>query len=330
MKKRAHFLVLTVAIAVTTVILCTGCSAKKKAEKIVIYSTAEDYRNEYYLAGLQKQFPDYEIVLDYMTSGNAAAKLKAEGTRTEGDILLSWESGYLDMLQDFLAPLDWVDYSVYMNELVDSAKRAIPELRNSGAIIINKKLLESKGVPIPASYQDLLKPEYKGLVSMPSPKSSGTGYMFLKNLVNAWGEDEAFTYFDSLSGNILQYTSSGSGPINALVQGEVGIALGMTAQAVTVANDGVELDITFFKEGAPYSVYRHAIVSGKEVKSGVKEVFDYLATILTPECDALYFPEQVFKDKRFTIDGYPSDIPYGDMGGDTSVEKTRLLARWNH
>ena len=83
--------------------------------------------------------------------------------------------------------------------------------------------LEEKNLAVPTSYADLLKPEYKGLVSMPNPKSSGTGYMFLKSLVNAWGEEEAFAYFDQLAENILQFTSSGSGPVNALVQGEAAI-----------------------------------------------------------------------------------------------------------
>lgn len=307
-----------------------SCTSKDRTNKIIIYSCAEDYRNEYYLAGLQERFPDYSITLDYMTSGNAAAKLNAEGTKTEGDILLSWESGYLDMLQDSLATLDWVDYSIYLDDLVDGERKSVPENKNSGAIIINRKILNEKNLAYPQDYEDLLKPEYKGLISMPSPKSSGTGYMFLKNLVNARGEDEAFAYFDRLSENILQYTSSGSGPINALVQGEAAIALGMTGQAVTVMNDGSDLEIRFFAEGAPYSMYEHAIVSGKENKDGVKEVFDYLATVLTPECDALYFPEQVFKDKVFVIDGYPTDIPYGDMSNNTSAEKTRLLARWDH
>ena len=58
---------------------------------------------------------------------------------------------------------------------------------------------------------------------MPNPRSSGTGYNFLKSLVNAWGEDEAFAYFDRLAENVYQFTSSGSGPVNALVQGEADV-----------------------------------------------------------------------------------------------------------
>ena len=59
------------------------------------------------------------------------------------------------------------------------------------------------------------------------------------------GEEKGFEYFDELSKNILQYTSSGSGPVNALVQGEVGIGLGMTFQAVNEINKGSNLTIKF-------------------------------------------------------------------------------------
>ncbi len=306
-----------------------GCK-KSNENKVVIYSCAEDYRNEFYLNGLKEKFPEFDITLEYMTSGSAAAKLKAEGTKTEGDILLSWESGYLEMNSDNLAPLTWVDFSIYEDDLLGKDNKSVPEYRNSGAIIINKELLSQKGLPLPASYQDLLDPMYKGLISMPNPKSSGTGYMFLKNLVNVFGEDEAFAYFDALSENITQFTSSGSGPINALVQGEAAIALGMTGQAVTMINDGVDLGILFFEEGAPWSIYKNAIVAGKEKKEAVKQVFDYLSSDLVPACDALYFPEKVYKDLDFEVENYPQNIVYGDMSNNTSEEKTRLLAKWNH
>lgn len=66
-----------------------------------------------------------------------------------------------------------------------SSKKYVGKLRNSGAIVINTELLNGKSIPEPTTYQDFLKEEFKGLLSMPNPKSSGTGYMFLRNLLNA-------------------------------------------------------------------------------------------------------------------------------------------------
>ena len=56
------------------------------SNKVVIYSGAEEYRNEYFKQRLSEEFPDYDIVIEYMPTGNLAAKLAAEGTDTDMDI----------------------------------------------------------------------------------------------------------------------------------------------------------------------------------------------------------------------------------------------------
>ncbi len=318
-----------VLLGLVLLVVLTSCG--KNGTNIVIYSCTEDYKNEFYLAELQKQFPDYNFTLDYQGSGPAAAKLKAEGLQTQGDILLSWEYTYLDMLTDYLADVSYFDTSMYLDDMLSPSKRYVPECRNSGAIVVNTELLAEKGLSEPKSYQDLLKPEYEGLLSMPNPKSSGTGYMFLRVLTNAWGDEKTFEYFDGFAKNIVQFTSSGSGPINALVQKEAAIALGMTAQAVTMINEGAPLKILFFEEGAPFSQYGHAMTrkaEGREDYDKLKEVFDYLVKVVTPACDAKFFPEQVFVDKVFSLPNYPENIPYGDMSNNSTEEKTRLLEKW--
>ena len=154
--------------------------------------------------------------------------------------------------------------------------------------------------------------------------------MFLLSLVNAWGEDNAFAYFDELSPNILQYTSSGSGPVNALLQGEAAIGLGMTAQAVMANQEGANLDIVFFHEGSPFSMYGQGIISGKEQSEIVQEVFTYLLTEYTKEGNDRFVPEQIFADGPGKMEGYPSNIPYADMSGDTIEQKEHLLSLWKY
>jgi iron(III) transport system substrate-binding protein len=308
-----------------------GCSTKKANnddKSVLIYSSAEEYRNSFMQEDLNNHFPDYDITIEYMTSGGQAAKLKAEGTNTEADISYDLEYGYIDKLRDVLANLDEYDNSMYVTELLDSQNQAFPEYRNGGCIAINPEILAEKGLPEPTSYKDLLNPMYKGLISMPSPKSSGTGYMFLKSLVNEWGEDEAFEYFKELAPNVLQFTSSGSGPVNALIQGEAAIGLAMTAQAVTEINNGVNLEIKFFEEGSPASMYAMAIIKGKEDRQAVKDVFKYLNQTLSPKDKELFLPEKIYNDRDFVIENYPINVKYADMSNNTSEEKTRLLNKW--
>ncbi|MEG1075149.1 MAG: extracellular solute-binding protein [Ruthenibacterium sp.] len=324
--KRFTGILLTMLLAAG---LLSGCGGADN--KVVIYSSAEEFRNTHVTERLAEQFPDYKIDLQYISTGNSGAKLKAEGKNTECDIVLGLEAGYLQQNSDILADLSAYDTSVYLDDTVPANHKYLPWERGGGCIVVRTDLLKEKGLAEPTCYDDLLKPEYKGLISMPSPKASGTGYAFVKSLVNAWGEEKALAYFDKLSENILQYTSSGSGPVNALVQGEAVIGLGMTFQSVEEINKGIPLKILFFAEGSPNTICGVAMIDGKEKKEAVKAVFDFLNSTLVYEDKELYLPEQIFKVQENTIANYPKDIPYADMTSKDAVgEKEALLAKWTH
>ena len=299
-----------------------------ESNKVVIYSGAEEYRNEYFLQRLNETFPDYEITIEYMPTGNLAAKLAAEGTDTDMDIFYDLDFSYAGKVEQYLADVSAYDQSIYVDDCKVENAHYLAATRNGGAVIINPDVLAAKGIEEPTCYEDLLKPEFKNLVSMPDPKSSGTGYMFVKNLVNAWGEEKAFDYFSKLAENVLQFTTSGSGPVNALVQNEVAVGLGMTAQAVTKINEGANLKILFFEEGSPYSLYGYAIPEGKQNRKAVVDVFNFFYSTLVLEDKELYYPEQVFAEQVNNVENYPTDIPYGDMNNNTTDEKTRLLENW--
>lgn len=329
MKKLVKIAAVLLTLNTIITAMLTGCGASR--ETVLIYTSKEDYVVEDLNNRLREEFPNYDITIEYMSTGNHAAKLLAEGTASECDISFNLEYGYLYQLSQAgtLADLSAYDQSIFCDDLVESTDYLI-ECRNGGSIILNTEVLKQKNLEEPTCYEDLLKPEYKGLISMPNPKASGTGYMFLKSLVNAWGEEKAFAYFDELTPNILQYTSSGSGPVNALVQGEVAIGLGMTAPAVTKINEGAPLKIVFFEEGSPCSLYGMSMIEGKQDRQCVKDVFNFLAYTYSYEQNSKFFPEQIFKDTIFAVDNFPQNIVYSDMSNNTVEEKERLLNSWKY
>ena len=75
-----------------TMLLCagvlSGCGSKKT---ITIYSCAEEKCLELTQEMLNEQFPEYNIQQTYIDTGSLAAKLAAEGTETDADILLELE-----------------------------------------------------------------------------------------------------------------------------------------------------------------------------------------------------------------------------------------------
>jgi iron(III) transport system substrate-binding protein len=325
--KKASALLLVVALLLA---LCaTGCAGKK--ESILIYTSVEDYVIEDMNKRLGEQFPNYNITVEYVSTGNHAAKLLTEGKNSECDISYDLEYAYMEQLAraGVLADLSAYDRSIYMEDTVASDYYLV-QCRVGGAVILNTEVLKEKGLAEPTSYEDLLKPEYKDLISMANPKSSGTGYMFYKSLVNAWGQEKAIAYFDSLANNVLQFTSSGSGPVNALVQKEVAIGFGMTSQAVKQINEGVPLKIVYFAEGSPFTLYGQSMVAGKDERPAVKEVFDFLVNTYSYELNEKFFPEQMFKDKVYSVENYPENIVYSDMSNNTIEDKEHLLGLWKY
>ncbi|MDR0376954.1 MAG: extracellular solute-binding protein [Spirochaetaceae bacterium] len=314
-------------------LICAFLACKKEDNTaVVIFTSTEDFRTEHIQELLKQQFPDYAITVQVLSTGNHAAKIKAEGGDTEADITLNLETGHLESIKDLLADISSYDDSDFLDELVPAHHKYLPWDKSSGAVVINREKLAALELPVPVSYEDLLKGEYEGLISMPNPKSSGTGYMFLVSLVNAWGEDRAFAYFDALSENILQFTTSGSGPVNALVQGEAAIGLGMTLTATQAINSrNVPLEMLFFTEGAPSITTGMGIIKGKESRPAVKEVFQFAMTKLVKDDKELYCPEPIFKNQPNNIPNYPKVIPYADMTGVYDIVlKERLLAKWKY
>ncbi|MCL2441421.1 MAG: extracellular solute-binding protein [Treponema sp.] len=317
------FMILSLILSITL----TACGKSEK-RTIVIYTSAEENRYKAMQADLDARFPNYIIKVEYYSTGDLLAKLLAEGTDTECDIIGEMEYANLDRIIDLLADLSAYDTSIYSADMIPKEPRYLPWYRNGGCIAVNRIVLSERGLPIPESYTDLLNPIYRGLISMPNPSSSGTGYMFLKSLVNAWGEERAFNYFNALSHNILSFTSSGSGPVNALIEREAAIGFAMTAQTVSAINDGYPLRIHFFEEGSPFSLYGIGMIKGKETRREVNEVFAYIVNVWTEMDKLLFCPERIFNDREFTLPNYPVSIRYADMSNNTSGEKERLLERW--
>ena len=70
---------MVVILMLVSALLLSACGTNKP--KVVIYSSAEDYRNDHFRTRLQEQFPEYDIVIEYLTTGNHATKLKQRGRK---------------------------------------------------------------------------------------------------------------------------------------------------------------------------------------------------------------------------------------------------------
>lgn len=320
MKKKIIFLVLVV------IFLLTGCGSNK--DRVVIYSSMEEERNQDLKEMVKEEFPDLNVVVQYMATGNSAAKIKNEGTNIEADIILDLETAHMVEVEDNFADLSDFDTNIYL-EGVNNSNNYLTWIKYTTNLIIDNKYFTEHNLSIPKTYADLLKPEYKDLIAMPDPKTSGTGYAFYLNVVNIMGEDGAIKYFKDLKNNLREYTTSGSGPTNLLKQGEIAIAMGMTSQGVQAINEGYDFKIVSLDTGSPYNTTSFGIIKGKETNENVREVFQWLIDDFGKYDKEHYLPDIILKNQDNKVENYPTDLLNADMTGIDSIDvKNNLIEKW--
>lgn len=298
------FIAIILCVGLFTACGSTGGDGTKK-QVVNILSANYEEQIELQLEYLKKIYPDVEINITYMSSGKMAAKIQAEGSDTEADILLSLSSGYANTLKSegLLRPFE--SESTFKADYADPDNIVNPNGVWAGAILVNTTELEKLGLPEPKTYQDLLDPAYKGHIVMANPNSSSTGYFFLYGLINLYGEDGAWEYFDKLNENIMLYGESGSVPSSMVEKGEAVIGLGIDYEGMQMEADGKPVKVIFAEEGAPFDYDTALLVNRKDEPS--ETVLKVMATITSAEGN------DVFNNYNISvIEGKPDRGDYGD------------------
>lgn len=329
------------AIALMTLVCCLMAfmSTAFAADRVVIYTAAEDERIAYLQDELNKQFPDTEIVIQSLGTGQLLSKLQAEGKDTDCDIFYDLEVVNAEIIlnadPELFVDLSDYDFSIYdasVTGYTDRHHKYAVNGKTYGAFLVNTKVLEEKGLAVPATYEDMLKEEYAELISMPNPKSSGTGYSYYNGMVTVKGLDDGLAYFETLNPNIKEYTTSGSAPAKAAVRGDVAIAYGLLWQCVNYANENEGMVVVVPEQGLAYDLFTMGMISGHEEKPAVKEVFTYLFNELNkPQC-AEFNPDIIYVDMPAAeIPNYPTGFGEITMNGMFDFEyKQDLLDQWEY
>ncbi|MEF9920869.1 MAG: extracellular solute-binding protein [Erysipelotrichaceae bacterium] len=319
---------LMVAVVITA--LLVFATQKQEEDTIIIYSSMEQFRNDELQEQLNQRYKDFKVFVMYMPTAKAAAKISVEKTNSDADIVVALETAYLEKIKDSLAVVEPYSKLDYLDDVSHHDNRYVIWERQAGSMIVNNDILKKHHLQAPKTYEDLLKPEYKGLVAMPDPKSSGTGYFFYKNLVNNWGEEKTIEYIDKLSKNIKQFTESGSGPVKMLIQGEIAVGLGLTFQGVNELNNGNPFTLSEPEFGSPYSLTGTSMIKGREKDERIKDVFDFIINDFLIYDKENFSPETIYKNQINKMDHYPN-WTFGDMHGIADIkEKERLLSIWKY
>ncbi len=274
--------------------LCSFASAEEidpalieaaKAEgELVVYGSCEE---AYLIAACQHFEELYGIKVSYqrLSTGEVAAKIEEENGNPSADV---WFGGTTDPYNESAAKGLLEAY-----EAKNASHLVGPMYRDADGywygiykgilgFMVNTEELERLGLEAPKGWNDLLKPEYKGLIWMSNPNTAGTAKLVINTMVQMKGHDEAMQYFVDLDKNIAQYTKSGSGPSKKVGVGECTIGIGFLHDGITQILMGYDnIGLIIPEEGTSFEIGATAIFKGAKHPNASKLWIEYA---LSPEC----------------------------------------------
>lgn len=263
-----------------------SCSKKSEsAGELVVYGSCE----EEYLAAACAQFEKQtgiKTTYQRLSTGEVLTKIGEENGKPSADV---WFGGTTDpyneaAAQDLLETYEPKNIKHLVgNQFKDKNNKWFGIYRGILGFFWNKEEMARLNLDAPKDWDDLKKPEYKGLISFANPNTAGTGKLIVNTMVQLKGEKAAMDYFAEVDKNICQYTKSGSGPSKLVPKGEVVIGVGFLHDVVyqIVDNGYNNLGMTAPASGTSYEIGATAIFKGAKNIENAKKWIEFA---LSPDC----------------------------------------------
>ena len=273
-------------------------------------------------------------------SGEALAQLIAERANPKTDI---WFGGtgdpHLQAAEQDLT-LEYKSASLPQQHAWAQQQAAQSKFRTVGIYSgplgfgYNPELLAKKKLPVPKTWNDLLKPEYKGEIQVANPASSGTAYTMVATLVQLMGEDKAFDYMKKLHRNISQYTRSGTAPIKAVARGETSVSISFVHDGPGEKMQGFPVETITPSDGTGAEIGSMSLIKGARNLEAAKKFYEWALMPSAQEMGAAAKQFQLPSNKSAKVDPRVPDfkkikfIDYDYAKYGSSVERRRLIGKW--
>ncbi|MGH4118162.1 extracellular solute-binding protein [Clostridium sp.] len=275
-----------------------GCG-NKTAEKVVIYTNADEEAVTAMKDSLNSSGYDGKYVLQALGTSELGGKLMAEGEDIEAN-LITMSSYFIDSAQQKNNMFQDLDFETKALEKYPAYYA--PILANTGSIFVNTEFMKESGLDMPKSIKDLTKDEYSGLVSIPNIMNSSTAWLLIQSIISEYGEEEGKVVLNKLIKNCGPHIeTSGSGPIKKVRVGEVAVGFGLRHQAVADKLSGKPIDYIDPIEGN-FSLAEAVAVVKKENTATTKLAMEMAKVITTKARPELlkYYPVALYEGE--TVD----------------------------
>jgi len=260
-------------------------AAAKAEGELTVYGSCE----EEYLAAACQHFQElYGIKVNYqrLSTGEVQAKIEEENGNPSADVWFGGTTDPYNVLakEDLLEPYAAQNASHLISDMYKDAEgKWYGIYKGILGFMVNTDELERLGLEAPADWQDLLKPEYKGLIWLSNYNTAGTAKLVVNTMIQKYGHDEGIQYLVDLDKNIQVYTKSGSGPSKNVGIGECVIGIGFLHDGITqiVDNQYGNIALVIPSSGTSFEVGATAMFKGAKHPNAAKLWIEYA---LSPEC----------------------------------------------
>ena len=322
MKPRARF-----AAAATT--------AFAQKTELLVYTALETDQLKAYTESFNKLYPDIELKFVRDSTGVITAKLLAEKANPQADAILGVAASSMEIFrgEGMLAPYAPNGFQKLTRNYSEKGNPPAWVGQDVFAAVVCYNTVEGakKGIPKPETWQDLLKPVYKGQITMPNPASSGTGFFDVSAWLQMYGEQGGWKYMDGLHDNIAQYTHSGSKPCRQAGAGEFVVGISFDFRGNDVKQKGAPVELVFPKEGLGWDIEAAGIMKNTRKMDAAKKLMDWVATKEANEHFAKNFALVAHPDVKPALAHLPNDLDKRLIKNDfafAAQNRDRILAEW--
>jgi len=250
-------------------------------EKVTVYTSLETDETVKYLEVARKDLSDLDIDIIRLSTGELGARMLAEKDNPQADCIWGWA---VTNTEQFI-PLGMLEpYKPKGVEKLDK-KFVHPKYYYAGidmyiaAFCVNTKVAKEKNLPMPKGWNDLLDPRFKGLLAMPNPAASGTGFLQVASILQMYGakegREDGWEFLKKLDKNMGQYIKSGSRPAKMTASGEFAVGASFDFVVGELKKQGFPVEFVFPVEGAGYEVEANALLKGAKNPKAAKKFLDW-------------------------------------------------------
>ncbi|MBJ7536087.1 putative 2-aminoethylphosphonate ABC transporter substrate-binding protein [Marinomonas transparens] len=322
-------------LAVLAGIATVSIAAQAAKTELTVYTAIEAEDLKKYAARFNQEHPEIKINWVRDSTGIVTAKLLAEKSNPQADVVWGLAATSLMLLKNegMLQSYKPKGYDALSPKFKDLYKEPVWTGMDAwiAAICYNTIEAGKLGLPKPTSWADLTNPVYKDHIIMPNPNSSGTGFLDVSSWLQIFGEDGGWDYMDGLHKNISRYTHSGSKPCKLAAAGEIPIGISFAFRAAKSKKSGAPLDIVFPTEGLGWDMEATSIVKGTKKLDAAKTLVDWTisktANEMYNEGYAVVAMPGIAKPVEFFPENAESLMIDNDFEW-SAANRTEILAKW--